>query len=215
MSEVSLPGMEALLLPIFYIIVLLYSVVIHEVSHGLMADSLGDPTAKNLGRLTLNPLKHLDMFGSVLLPLLLLIARAPFIIGYAKPVPYNPNNLSDKKYGPAKVALAGPASNIILALIFGLSLRLAPDIFTSSLIPELFSFIILLNLVLAIFNLFPIPPLDGHWLLMTFLPARFNGLKVLLYRYSLPLLFVFIIFIFPLIFPLVSVLYRLITGINL
>ena len=215
MSEVSLPGMEALLLPIFYIIVLLYSVVIHEVSHGLMADSLGDPTAKNLGRLTLNPLKHLDMFGSVLLPLLLLIARAPVIIGYAKPVPYNPNNLSDKKYGPAKVALAGPASNIILALIFGLSLRLAPDIFTSSLIPELFSFIILLNLVLAIFNLFPIPPLDGHWLLMTFLPARFNGLKVFLYRYSLPLLFVFIIFIFPLIFPLVSVLYRLITGINL
>ena len=207
--------METLLLPIFYIVVLLYSVVIHEVSHGLMADSLGDPTAKNLGRLTLNPLKHLDMFGSVLLPLLLFLARAPFIIGYAKPVPYNPQNLSDKKYGPAKVALAGPASNVVLALIFGLSLRLMPDIFTSSLIPELFSFIILLNLVLAIFNLFPIPPLDGHWLLMTFLPARFNALKVFLYRYSLMLLFVFIIFIFPLIFPIVSVLYRLITGINL
>lgn len=207
--------METLLLPIFYVIVLLYSVVIHEVSHGLMADSLGDPTAKNLGRLTLNPLKHLDMFGSIILPLLLFIARAPFIIGYAKPVPYNPNNLSDKKYGPAKVALAGPASNIVLALIFGLSLRLIPDIFTSSLIPQLFSFIILLNLVLAIFNLFPIPPLDGHWLLMTFLPARLNVLKVFLYRYSLPLLFVFLIFIFPLIFPLVSILYKLITGINL
>ena len=207
--------MESLLLPVFYIVVLIYSVVIHEVSHGLMADSLGDPTAKNLGRLTLNPLKHLDMFGSVLLPLLLFIARAPFIIGYAKPVPYNPDNLSDKKYGPAKVALAGPASNIVLALIFGLSLRLMPDIFTSSLVPQLFSFIILLNLVLAIFNLFPIPPLDGHWLLMTFLPTRFNALKVFLYRYSLPLLFVFIIFIFPLIFPIVSILYRLITGINL
>ncbi|OGN01456.1 MAG: hypothetical protein A3I26_01030 [Candidatus Yanofskybacteria bacterium RIFCSPLOWO2_02_FULL_43_10] len=207
--------METLLLPIFYIVVLLYSVVIHEVSHGLMADSLGDPTAKNLGRLTLNPLKHLDMFGSVLLPLLLLMIRSPFIIGYAKPVPYNPHNLNDKKYGPAKVALAGPASNIILALIFGLSLRLMPDVFTSSLIPQLFSFIILLNLVLAIFNLFPIPPLDGHWLLMTFLPARFNALKVFLYRYSLPLLFVFLIFIFPLIFPLVSILYRLITGIKL
>ncbi len=211
----NISSMETLLLPIFYIIVLLYSVVIHEVSHGLMADSLGDPTAKNLGRLTLNPLKHLDMFGSVLLPLLLFLARAPFIIGYAKPVPYNPQNLSDKKYGPAKVALAGPASNIVLALIFGLSLRLMPDVFTSSLIPELFSFIILLNLVLAIFNLFPIPPLDGHWLLMTFLPARFSALKVFLYRYSLPLLFVFLIFIFPLIFPLVSILYRLITGINL
>ncbi len=207
--------MEALLLPIFYIVVLLYSVVIHEVSHGLMADSLGDPTAKNLGRLTLNPLKHLDMFGSVLLPLLLFLVRSPFIIGYAKPVPYNPQNLNDKKYGPAKVALAGPASNIVLALVFGLTLRLTSDIFTSPLVPELFSFIILLNLVLAIFNLFPIPPLDGHWLLMTFLPAQFNNLKVFLYRYSLPLLFVFIIFVFPLIWPLVSVLYKLITGINL
>jgi len=207
--------MNGILLALFQLLVLIYSVVIHEVSHGLMADSLGDPTAKNLGRLTLNPLKHLDMFGSVILPLLLFIARAPFIIGYAKPVPYDPTQLSDQKYGPAKVALAGPASNIVLALIFGLSLRLMPDVFTSSLIPELFSFIILLNLVLAIFNLFPIPPLDGHWLLMTFLPTRFNALKVFLYRYSLPLLFVFIIFVFPLIFPLVSILYKLITGINL
>lgn len=207
--------MDGILLISFQLLVLIYSVVIHEVSHGLMADSLGDPTAKNLGRLTLNPLKHLDMFGSVILPLLLFLARAPFIIGYAKPVPYDPTQLKDQKYGPAKVALAGPASNIVLALIFGLSLRLMPDVFTSSLIPELFSFIILLNLVLAIFNLFPIPPLDGHWLLMTFLPARFNAVKVFLYRYSLPLLFVFIIFIFPLIFPLVSILYKLITGINL
>src|SRR3989338_7007931 len=116
--------MESLLLPIFYVVVLIYSVVIHEVSHGLMADSLGDPTAKNLGRLTLNPLKHIDMFGSVLLPLLLFIVRSPFIIGYAKPVPYDPTQLVDRKYGPAKVALAGPASNVVLALIFGLSLRL-------------------------------------------------------------------------------------------
>ena len=207
--------MDELLLALFQLLVLISSVVIHEVSHGLMADSLGDPTAKNLGRLTLNPLKHLDMFGSVLLPLLLFIAHSPFVIGYAKPVPYNPQNLSDQKYGPAKVALAGPASNVILALIFGLSLRLMPDIFTSPLIPQLFSFIILLNLVLAIFNLFPIPPLDGHWLLMTFLPSRLNFLKVFLYKYSLPLLFVFIIFIFPLIFPLVSLAYELITGINL
>lgn len=208
-------AMNGILLALFQLLVLIYSVVIHEVSHGLAADSLGDPTAKNLGRLTLNPLKHLDMFGSFLLPLLLFMARSPFIIGYAKPVPYDPRQLNDQKYGPAKVALAGPLSNIVLALIFGLSLRLMPDIFTSSLIPQLFSFIIILNLVLAIFNLFPIPPLDGHWLLMTFLPARFNALKVFLYRYSLLLLFVFIIFIFPLIFPVVSILYKLITGINL
>ncbi len=207
--------MSGLLLALFQLLVLIYSVVIHEVSHGLMANSMGDDTAKNMGRLTLNPIKHLDMFGSVLLPLFLFIVRSPFIVGYAKPVPYNPNNLTDKKYGPAKVAFAGPASNLILALLFGLSLRFMPDVFASSLIPELFSFIILLNLVLAIFNLFPVPPLDGHWLLMTFLPARFNALKVFLYRYSLVLLFVFIIFIFPLIFPLVSILYKLITGISL
>lgn len=207
--------METLLLSLFQLVVLIYSVVIHEVSHGLMANSLGDPTAKNLGRLTLNPLRHLDMFGSILLPLLLFIVRSPFVVGYAKPVPYNPQNLSDRKYGPAKVAFAGPASNLILALLFGLSLRFMPDLFASSLVPQLFSFIILLNLVLAIFNLFPVPPLDGHWLLMTFLPARFNGLKIFLYKYSLLLLFVFIIFIFPLLFPLVSLLYSLITGIRL
>ena len=207
--------MEGFLLTLFQILVLIYSVVIHEVSHGLMANSLGDQTAKNMGRLTLNPLRHLDMFGSVLLPLFLLLVRSPFVVGYAKPVPYNPQHLSDHKYGPAKVAFAGPASNIILALLFGLSLRFMPDVFTSSLVPQLFSYIIILNLVLAIFNLFPIPPLDGHWLLMTFLPARFNAVKVFLYRYSLPLLFIFIIFIFPLIWPLISVLYRLITGLTL
>ncbi len=207
--------MNGLLLSLFQLLILIYSVVIHEVSHGLMANSLGDPTAKNLGRLTLNPIKHLDMFGSVLLPLLLFIVRAPFIVGYAKPVPYNPHNLSDRKYGPAKVAFAGPASNLILAAVFGLSLRFMPDVFTSSMIPQLFSFIILLNLVLAIFNLFPIPPLDGHWLLMTFLPARFDALKLFLYRYSLPLLFVFIIFIFPMLFPLVALLYHVMTGLNL
>lgn len=204
------------LLSLFLFIVFIYSVVIHEVSHGLMAESLGDDTARNMGRLTLNPLKHIDMFGSIILPLFLfLIPGNPFVIGYAKPVPYNPHNLRDQKYGPAKVAFAGPASNLILALLFGLILRFMPDMFATSLVPELFKYIVAINLVLAIFNLFPIPPLDGHWLLMTFLPARFNALKVFLYRYSLPLLFVFIIFIFPLIFPLVSILYKFITGINL
>ncbi len=177
-----------------------------------MANSLGDPTAKNLGRLTLNPLKHLDMFGSVLLPLFLFFVRAPFIFGYAKPVPYNPANLTDHKYGPAKVAFAGPASNLALALSFGLSLRFMPDVFSTSLIPQLFSFIVILNLVLAIFNLFPIPPLDGHWLLMTFLPARFNWLKVALYRYNLLLLLIFLVFIFPIVLPLIYSLFKLIVG---
>lgn len=207
--------METLLLPIFQIIVLLYSVVIHEVSHGLMADSLGDPTARNLGRLSLNPLKHLDMFGSVILPLMLFLVRSPFIVGYAKPVPYVPENLRDRKYGPAKVAIAGPASNLVLAFLFGVTLRFLPDVFTSPLVPQLLSFIIVLNLVLAIFNLFPIPPLDGHWLLMTFLPRRFVRFRKFLYQYSLILLIIFLIYIFPLIFPLVGLVYELLTGLKI
>ena len=204
--------MDSLLLILFQIVVLIYSVVIHELSHGLMANSLGDSTAKHLGRLTLNPFKHLDMFGSVLLPLFLFFVRSPFIFGYAKPVPYNPANLTDSKYGPAKVALAGPASNLALALLFGLSYRFMPDVFPTSLVPQLFSFIVLLNLILAVFNLFPIPPLDGHWLLMSFLPARFNRLKVALYRYNLVLLLIFLLFIFPIVLPLIYSLFRFIVG---
>src|SRR3989344_9534003 len=113
----NISSMESLLLPIFYIVVILYSVTIHEVSHGLMANSLGDSTAKDLGRLSLNPIKHMDLFGSVLLPFFLFVTTG-FAFGYAKPVPYNPENLNDRRYGPAKVAIAGPVSNFILALLF-------------------------------------------------------------------------------------------------
>lgn len=206
--------MESVLITIFWIVALLYSVVIHEVSHGAVAYSLGDPTAKNLGRLTLNPLKHLDMFGSVLLPIISFVLGG-FIFGYAKPVPYNPANLRDPKYGPAKVAMAGPASNIILAILFGLTLRFLPDVFSSSLIPELLSVVVTLNLFLAIFNLFPIPPLDGHWLLLTFLPAKFVVVRVFLYKYGFLLLLMFLFFIFPLLIPLIKTLFRLLTGIGL
>ena len=204
-------GMESILITVFWIVALLYSVVIHEVSHGAVAYSLGDPTAKNLGRLTLNPLKHLDMFGSVMLPLISFFLGG-FIFGYAKPVPYNPLNLSDRKYGPAKVAIAGPASNIFLAVLFGITLRFLPDIFSSSLVPELLGIVVMLNLFLAVFNLFPIPPLDGHWLLLTFLPARFTEVRTFLYKYGLLLLFVFLFFIFPLLMPLLRGLFRLLTG---
>lgn len=203
--------MDGILLPIFYIIVILYSVTIHEVSHGLMANSLGDPTAKNLGRLTLNPIKHLDLFGSVILPFVLFLATG-FAFGYAKPVPYNPNNLADRKYGPVKVAIAGPASNLILALLFGFSLRLAGDVLPSPLMVELFSRIVLLNLVLAVFNMFPVPPLDGHWLLMAFLPESLNNLKVYIYRNSFILFPIFLIVFMVFASPLIFWLFRLITG---
>lgn len=202
------------ILAVFQLLVLIYSVVIHEVSHGLAANALGDSTAKDLGRLTLNPIRHLDMVGSVLLPLFLYIIGSPFIFGYAKPVPYNPFNLSDRKFGPVKVALAGPLSNIVMALLFGGVIRFMPDIFSSPLVPQLLTTIVVINLVLAIFNLFPIPPLDGHWLLMTLLPNKFNALKVWLYKYSLVLFIIFIFFIFPYIVPVIPYLFKLITGIK-
>ncbi|MBI2063469.1 MAG: site-2 protease family protein [Candidatus Yanofskybacteria bacterium] len=196
---------------VFYILVVLFSVVLHEVSHGIVANSMGDNTAKDLGRITLNPLKHLDWFGSVLLPLFTYWVGG-FVFGYAKPVPYNPANLNDRKFGPAKVAFAGPAVNIIIAILFGLVLRFLPLSLEATILPQLLSFIVMLNLVLAIFNLMPIPPLDGHWLLLTFLPARFTAVKVFILRYSLMLFFIFLIFIFPIIFPLINLLFRVIVG---
>lgn len=203
------------MLDIFKIVVFIMSVVIHEVSHGVMANSLGDSTAKDLGRITLNPFKHLDVFGSVILPVMLLLSNVGFVFGYAKPVPYNPMNLNDRKYGPAKVAFAGPASNILLAVVFGILLRFMPDVFTSPLIPQLFLYIVWINLALAIFNLFPIPPLDGHWLLMAILPDKLEAVKVFLYRYSIVLFLILLFFIGPILSAVVFSLMTLLTGIKL
>lgn len=202
------------ILILFGLAVFIYSVVIHEVSHGLAAQALGDDTAQSLGRLSLNPLKHIDIFGSVILPLLLLFGGSPFVFGYAKPVPYVPANLRDQKYGPIKVALAGPLSNIVIALVFGLMLRFFPEILPATIFPQLFSMIVAVNLVLAVFNLFPIPPLDGHWVLVTLLPARFHAFKAFLYRYSIFLFLIFLIFIYPYIYPIIPWLFRLITGLS-
>lgn len=198
---------------VFIIAVFVYSVVIHEVSHGAVAHAMGDDTAKNLGRLTLNPFKHLDIFGSVLLPLFLVIIRSPFVFGYAKPVPYNPLNLRDRKYGPAKVAFAGPAANLALAVLFGIMLRFLPAGLEVSALPKLLAFIVQINLLLAILNLMPIPPLDGHWLLLTFLPNKFAALKLFILRYNLIIFLIFLFFIFPLIYNyLIYPLFRVIIG---
>ncbi len=212
-AEATSYRMETLILPIFYIIVILYSVTIHEVSHGLMANSLGDTTAKDLGRLSLNPLKHLDLFGSIILPFILYMATG-FAFGYAKPVPYNPNNLDDRKYGPVKVALAGPASNLVLALLFGFTLRFAEGFIGSASVVDLFSRIVLLNLSLAVFNMFPVPPLDGHWLLMTLLPPKFDSFKTFLYKNTL---FIFPVFLIVFMFfasPLIFWIFHLVTGLT-
>lgn len=205
--------MESFIFTAFSVVVILYSVTIHEISHGLMANSLGDPTAKNLGRLSLNPIKHIDPFGSVVLPFILYITTG-FAFGYAKPVPYNPNNLVDRKYGPVKVAIAGPLSNICLALLFGIILRLVPDSAISPLVFSLFAQIVTLNLVLAVFNMFPIPPLDGHWLLMTFLPPSMNSFKLYIYRNSFLIFPIFLIIFMVFVSPFIFFLFKLITGTN-
>ncbi len=121
----SIMGSEIVLVG-FYLFFFIYSVIIHEVSHGVAALWLGDLTAKYAGRLNLNPLKHIDPFGSVILPLLLFITQSSFLIGWAKPVPYNPYNLSNQKWGPSLVALAGPLSNFILAFVAALIAKLLP-----------------------------------------------------------------------------------------
>lgn len=200
---------EDLIFTLFQIVVLIYSVVLHELAHGLMARSMGDRTAEHLGRLTLNPLAHLDMFGSVILPII--TSFSGFMFGYAKPVPYNPSALSDRRYGPAKVALAGPAVNLMLAVLAGVIIRFVGD-GVSPLMLTLLGYVVWINIVLTFFNLIPFPPLDGHWLLMTFLPARFYQLKEALYRYQWMLLVVTIFFIFPALAPLMRGLFSLLTG---
>lgn len=206
--------METTLISIFQLIVLLFSVVVHEVAHGAMAESLGDDTARRMGRMTLNPLKHLDPFGSVLLPFVLLLIRSPFIFGYAKPVPYNPSNLRDKQYGPAKVALAGPATNIILSALAAVTVRIMVMLGVGQIAIQLVAYVVVVNLILALFNLIPIPPLDGHWLLMTFLPVRFMALRQFLYRNSLLLLVVVILFVLPFLFPVVGFVFKFLTGLS-
>ncbi|MFZ2523153.1 MAG: site-2 protease family protein, partial [Minisyncoccia bacterium] len=137
------------ILNIFPIIIFIFSVIIHEVSHGYAAYMQGDKTAKYAGRLTLNPIPHVDLMGSIILPGLLILSGSPMVIGWAKPVPFNPYNLRNQKWGEALVALAGPLSNISIAFIFGLLIRLG--LFASLIEP--FSYIVFINLVLAVFNL--------------------------------------------------------------
>ncbi len=133
-----------------------------------MADYLGDPTARLMGRLTLNPVSHVDPIGTILLPLLLRLTGSPILIGYAKPVPYNPYNLKGER-DEALVAFAGPATNIVIALLFGLCIRFAATSMTSTMVVA-FSTIVYINMLLALFNLIPVPPLDGSKVLSGILP---------------------------------------------
>ncbi len=209
--------MQGFLGSIFYIVVLIMSVVVHEVAHGFAAESQGDPTARYAGRLTMNPLRHLDMVGSVILPLLLVLFHAGFVIGWAKPVPYNERNLRNKRWGTAIVASAGILVNLSLAVLFGLLIRVAPLVLGSSAqaFTDIAGVIVIVNLLLALFNLIPIPPLDGSKILFSLFPRSTMKFQATVEYLSLPLLILFLFYLWPLIFPVVGKLFTLITGTSL
>ncbi|SRR3989344_4927489 len=201
---------------IFAIAILIMSVVLHEVSHGYAAYVLGDPTAKYQGRLTLNPLKHLDLFGSIILPAFTYLASHS-ILGWAKPVPFNPDNLKNRKWGLALVGIAGPLANFLIIIVFGLLLRSGSRmVFLPVSFFEISGLVVFVNLQLMMLNLMPIPPLDGSRVLQAFLPYRWQNIQFVLERYSFFLALIFIFFVWPQFFlPIVLYLFALITGLTI
>ena len=207
---------------VFFFLIIVPSAILHEYAHGWMANQLGDPTAKYAGRLTLNPKVHIDRWGTILMPaLLFLLTGGRFMFAYAKPVPYNPYNLRNQRWGPAWVGAAGPLANISLALVFGLALRFLPStlgIISGSFLLNFMSIassIVFTNLMLAVFNLVPIPPLDGSKVLFSFLPYHLQNLRKSLERWGFFIVLFFIVFLWQFLTPTIGALFSLLTGISL
>ncbi len=164
---------------------LLFSLCVHEAAHAAAADRCGDPSARLLGRVSLNPLAHIDPVGTVILPLIMMISGIPYLFGWAKPVPFNPANLNNVRRDPVLIAIAGPISNLILAMVSAVALKViimvnAPESVSEFLTAPQYVIpmsLIMINLLLMLFNLIPVPPLDGHYVLHYFLPPQ--GQKML------------------------------------
>ncbi|MBX4200396.1 site-2 protease family protein [Candidatus Parcubacteria bacterium] len=198
---------------VFQVAILLMSVVVHEVAHGVMADKLGDPTARYQGRLTLNPIPHIDLFGSIIVPLASYFT-AGFIFGWAKPVPYNPHNLRPGKFSELLVALAGPLANFAIAIIFGILIRVGVGEGYSQAFITITSSIVYLNVLLGIFNLMPIPPLDGSKIIYALFPSVSERMRSMFERSGFTLVILFVLFFSSFISPLVALVFRLITGLR-
>lgn len=189
-------------LQIGMIVALIISVILHEMAHGYAANWLGDPTARLQGRLSANPLVHIDPLMSVIIPALLILSGSSFLFGAAKPVPYNPYNFRNQKWGEAIVAAAGPAMNIFIAIVFAVLVRLSEVLALSESFVSLAFGIIVLNIFLAFFNLVPIPPLDGSKILPRLLPyslaMKYESFRFWLER-NVALSFALVIFVFILV----------------
>jgi Zn-dependent protease len=206
-------------LSIFTIIILIFSVIMHEVAHGYAAYMLGDPTAKLQGRLTLNPLAHIDLFGSIIVPLLLVLGGSGILFGWAKPVPYNPYNLRNQRWGEAIVGFAGVFTNLLLAVLFALVARAS---FASgfTMFSTLAASVVFVNLSLGLFNLIPIPPLDGYTVFRGLLPLRaslaFRDIEQRIYGNSIivrfVVLFAFIYFLSTPFYNLIEWIFRILVG---
>ncbi|MDR2035588.1 MAG: site-2 protease family protein [Coriobacteriales bacterium] len=197
-------------IPIAVIMIICFvpAIVVHEVSHGFMAWKLGDPTAKSQGRLSLNPLKHVDPFGTVLLPIVMAAAGGP-VFGYAKPVPYNPRYFKDIRKGELLTGLAGPASNLIMGILGALivNLLVLPGFFSREVSIDIVMvgyFFTYINFILMFFNLIPIPPLDGSSVIAVFLPDKALRQYYSIQRYALPVLLI-ILFGIPFVLSYVGI----------
>jgi Zn-dependent protease len=197
------------------IVILIFSIVFHEFAHGRIALWRGDATAKEQGRLTLNPIPHIDPFGSILLPLFLIVTRSPILFAWAKPVPINPLRFKDIKKDIAIVGASGPISNFVLAVLAAILFRLFTHIFGGiTAIHQMLVLAVLINLVLACFNLIPIPPLDGSRVVAGLLPDNLTRQYLKIERYGMLIIFGFLFLgLFRLIiWPIVSYLFVMLLG---